>query len=443
MCGCCTRKKFILVSVLLLLASSSLTLFVIIVYNNSSWSSSSSSLSPYLQTTTTATKTVHQKKRVLSLTGKEIVERAYNKTYKVLVDRCTSLPSIIVDDDDDNGSTRSVIVDQKKKRMTKERQLMNCIATLHEEKTQYEWWFETMIRDLASGGGGVWGTWHRQYLKGTTDRGNKSKIDVNFCNIEKVASTEWKRLQCNQIPNQTGTRCINQVGPPPPDAPRVVFLRDPLERFLSAFVDKCITNFRRERERHCEPREIYSPDGFVGIGRVISDSDNKKKKRRRLPPPILPPLVEELATHNRVFFDAYVDTIPLKWNVHFYPQAFYCDGGLFRTLSTDYDFVGRMYDDHFHPDLIEFGQKYGMEKDVAVAFRLRNDTIMASITNTKANNNILQVKATRSRGASKKIREYYTPRTLKRVLEYLSIDYVTLNLPIPDWVDEMLQSEEA
>ena len=38
--------------------------------------------------------------------------------------------------------------------------------------------------------------------------------------------------------------------------------------------------------------------------------------------------------------------------------------------------------------------------------------------------------------------QYYTPKRVRRVLEYMSIDYVLLGLPIPLWAEELLQQEQ-
>ena len=53
------------------------------------------------------------------------------------------------------------------------------------------------------------------------------------------------------------------------------------------------------------------------------------------------------------------------------------------------------------------------------------------------------LKKNRTSTASLKIKEYYTPRSLKKVLQYLSIDYAHegLGLPLPDWVDEILAQD--
>ena len=45
------------------------------------------------------------------------------------------------------------------------------------------------------------------------------------------------------------------------------------------------------------------------------------------------------AADYQYMFDAYIDIFPLSWNVHFYPQALYCNG-LFLDLLDEYDFIG-------------------------------------------------------------------------------------------------------
>ena len=44
--------------------------------------------------------------------------------------------------------------------------------------------------------------------------------------------------------------------------------------------------------------------------------------------------------------------------------------------------------------------------------------------------------------ASEKVMQYYTPRSLRKVLEYVSIDYTGLDLKIPDWAEEMLREDQ-
>eukprot|EP00956_Cyclotella_meneghiniana_P020783 scaffold37114_cov56-Cyclotella_meneghiniana.AAC.1 len=43
--------------------------------------------------------------------------------------------------------------------------------------------------------------------------------------------------------------------------------------------------------------------------------------------------------------------------------------------------------------------------------------------------------------APTKVARYYSPRAVRRALEYLSIDYVTLGLEVPDWARDMLRND--
>jgi len=45
------------------------------------------------------------------------------------------------------------------------------------------------------------------------------------------------------------------------------------------------------------------------------------------------------------------------------------------------------------------------------------------------------------RSASSHVMEYYTPKSLRRVLEYMAIDYVMLKLPIPEWAEQILEQD--
>ncbi len=39
--------------------------------------------------------------------------------------------------------------------------------------------------------------------------------------------------------------------------------------------------------------------------------------------------------------------------------------------------------------------------------------------------------------------KYYTPNTIRRVLQYTSIDYILLNMTIPDWAESILKGDDT
>lgn len=43
--------------------------------------------------------------------------------------------------------------------------------------------------------------------------------------------------------------------------------------------------------------------------------------------------------------------------------------------------------------------------------------------------------------APEKVAQFYTPRSLRRALEYVSIDYVVLGLRVPEWARQMLKED--
>lgn len=338
--------------------------------------------------------------------GRDIVERAHKNTYLFMEDTCASFPDF-----------------------------RECVIHLHEEKridANVTWWFETMIRDVHNGGG-LFGSWHHDYFHTPTGAPN-----LRHCTIEKIGSKDWKKLGC-EVARETGVYtpdqpCNYKVRPPPfeegDNFDKSVMLRDPLERFLSGFLDKCIHEKHRVGELHCEPNDIFRSD-------QDEEPEDRTKKRSNLVEEFLPDDDDEEADHHhpRMFFEAYVDTFPLKWNVHFLPQSMYCNG-LYRELG-DYDYVGYM-GENFHDELRRLGRKYKILPQVREVFRVPrvNTTTVREKSTREA-----QVDANKSRKASKKILDFFTAKTVRRLLEIFSIDYVHLGMPIPEWAEEMLQEE--
>ena len=119
--------------------------------------------------------------------------------------------------------------------------------------------------------------------------------------------------------------------------------------------------------------------------------------------------------------------MPLRWNVHFFPQSMYCNG-LYRHLHT-YDFVGHMGPRFYH-DVHAMGEYYKHSSLLAETLESVFDL------DNKIRHPPEHVGVEES--ASSHILEYYTPHSLRRVLQYMSADYVLLGLSIPNWAQEML-----
>ena len=275
--------------------------------------------------------------------------------------------------------------------------------------TPLPWWFRTMLQESAAITSQWWMT-----LKSTDP-------PLRQCQLPKVGSKQWIMFihVMNGDPNPHSpngrTRKVSWNERGHNDAgPKFVVLRDPLERYLSAFLDKCV-NPENLYQKHCEPWE----NGF---------NSNSKNK-----------VMAELRGDHRVLFEAFVHASPLKWNMHFLPQALLCDG-LYRTIH-EYDYVARM-GPTFYADLQAMGQLFGQKADDAIQEIFDYKT---KLSETEANRNATNATSSQvspqgiEMKASKKVLQYYTPELVRTVLEYTAVDYVLLNMTVPEWAEEMLR----
>ena len=320
----------------------------------------------------------------------------------------------------------------------------------------YPWWFATLLRDMPTNG--VFGPWHElttANLAATTmntdDSTASTSTPLKFCSIGKNGCTEWrgifKALNAHEYCNHSNdTEWKNNGGSNShckesklhtnvklddgtiDGVPRTVFLRDPLERLLSGYLDKCVKSNIRKSQGHCEPNVVFGMDHLQSKTKS-APTDNMG---RSIPDMTL--VVNEL---EREMFATYVDLLPLKWNVHFVPQAFTCD--LYRTIDT-YDFVGIM-GKRFMSELNRMATRYGgilpnvLDDAFHYRTKLANETLFATTTNVGADN-------AHGTQAPSKVYQYYSPRSIRRALEYLSIDYVMLGFDVPDWAKEILRNDK-
>lgn len=109
------------------------------------------------------------------------------------------------------------------------------------------------------------------------------------------------------------------------------------------------------------------------------------------------------------------------------PLSFHC-GGIYQKIR-DYDFVGRM-DENFYLELRRFQETYpSVQREVERVFEVKRHQDAINLGT--------------ERQAAKHTQSFYTPHTIRRVLQYTSIDYLLLNLTIPQWAEEILQSDDA
>lgn len=208
---------------------------------------------------------------------------------------------------------------------------------------------------------------------------------------------------------------------------------------LSAYLDKCVKPNVRISQGHCEPNDIFGTDFLERKYKNEQQKNGKVKneqqyqlylqQQERYPRGI----TAILQDNEKELFAAYVDLLPLKWNVHFTPQSLTCD--LYRNID-EYD-VYKM-GTNFMSELNRMANKYGGDFP-----RVLNGTFQyQSKLGNGSGINIGKEKNGHATQAPAKVARYYTARAVRRALEYLSIDYVTLGLEVPIWAKEMLVNDQ-
>ena len=350
-----------------------------------------------------------------------IVQRAYAETYARMAP-CK-------DDDIENECIQNVVNHFNEQKLRQQQQQMEAHdnpnfdeATIN-NLTPLPWWFQTLLRDIPING--AYGFWHHFSTSSTNP-------PIKFCAIGKNGSTEWRKVfKALNAPEFGGMEkskfnTKKELSDDIEVTPQTVFLRDPLERLLSAYLDKCVKEGVRRTQGHCEPNPIFASDWMERKANQPVDDKSAIS---------LPIMHEASQNEEKELFAAYVDLFPLKWNVHFVPQAIFCD--LYRNIG-DYDtyYMGKS----FMSELDRIANKYGgllpdTLNDI-FDYQLQLDKEIESEGNVGADNK----HGTR---APAKVAKYYSPRAVRRALEYLSIDYVALNLEVPDWAREMLRIDNA
>ena len=126
-----------------------------------------------------------------------------------------------------------------------------------------------------------------------------------------------------------------------------------------------------------------------------------------------------------------------------------------------------MLGSNFHRDLYQFQQHFGgtnnkkndsktqpkgrVTRAVEEAFELQNSSVwnnlLAGQRGMHPHHHNQKYRATTHTDTTQTkhkttMLHYYTGRTVRRVLQYMSIDYVLLGLPIPQWAEDLLQQEQ-
>jgi hypothetical protein len=121
-----------------------------------------------------------------------------------------------------------------------------------------------------------------------------------------------------------------------------------------------------------------------------------------------------------------------KWNVHFVPQAIVCN--LHQNIGS-YTFVGNMGQD-FMFEIERMANQFGGPLPELL------NASFGYVGQVKAGKkNIGKDKSGHATYAPGKVQQFYTAQTVRRGLELMSIDYVTLGLKVPEWARQMLRDD--
>jgi Sulfotransferase family len=275
-----------------------------------------------------------------------------------------------------------------------------CLVNATDESAP--WWLQRLLNDPKH-------KFVRDYHKMIFD---DPKLRV--CKIERVGSNEWTQISSNYFAEQASlsgnSTDILKFGwkPETDDAPQAVFLRDPLDRFLSSYVEKCVKDGKAS---NCE---LVSPD-LLTIRSAFTE---------------------------RQAFASFVQTFPLLWGVYFVPQALFCDG-LFRTLNK-YDYVINMQDNvGFMRDVFDLMRKYpGRLMDhLRQAFKINPKTTDYRAEIRQQSKLKRLDRSPVGKFPPDYLLRFYDADTVRQTLEYFAIDYVTLKLKIPDWAQDVLDRD--
>lgn len=217
-----------------------------------------------------------------------------------------------------------------------------------------------------------------------------------FCLIEKNACTSWSAtLGGLELPalsnNKPRFDLVSRTFSPRKaqavfsraDTTRAVFVRDPLERFLSAFLDKCFE--KGCSNPHCLPRNPSEAGSPVSFRRAVEWLQRQS---------------------------------PATVDGHFKPQARHCE--LYQRLP-EYNVVVLM-----RPETLD--------KDAACVLEMANLTRL-DIRGFSGHHE-QHPQQGRLELTSDLLRKFYTPMAARKVMQFFREDYDLFGLPQPAWITE-------
>jgi len=282
-------------------------------------------------------------------------------------------------------------------------QLENCVSRFADSCFHLNCpiWMESIFTQMPVNG--LFGHWHALVS-------DFVKPHFHLCTIEKIGTTQWRKV-FTRLNRNTHLPFGPQYPAFHPSDPSVlknwrskvwteewspwVVLRDPLERFLSAYLNKCEDEVW---EGHCEPTIQFTNN----------ETWHSLPKRQR--------------------FHDFIMSTPRdrerKWNVHFMPQSLYCDG-LYRHEKYNKIVMNSTF----------YTQLESMVSAIGVGDFNKVDQAIDGVFHYK--NSATQVNVGVETRAADRAKEYYTSETAAQVLKFYSLDYIMLEIPLPKWLDQI------
>mmetsp|Transcript_45872 Transcript_45872/g.109227 ORF Transcript_45872/g.109227 Transcript_45872/m.109227 type:complete len:353 (-) Transcript_45872:175-1233(-) len=183
------------------------------------------------------------------------------------------------------------------------------------------------------------------------------------------------------------------------DWKKFVLVRDPLERLLSGYDDKCMNH---RFSSMCFPSN-HTPE-FVREARVYNHS-------------LFAYFVQGLA-----------DSLQrgIKVDEHFLPQFLWCD--LFKHIH-EYDFVYQYHRDSIGDNVLEMLKATNLTQFFYGWGKFRNESLFFAVVD-------------HATGAKTKsyLKEVYTPETAHLAYQIFAMDYMLLNIAYPSWIDDHIST---
>mmetsp|Transcript_54422 Transcript_54422/g.100129 ORF Transcript_54422/g.100129 Transcript_54422/m.100129 type:complete len:414 (-) Transcript_54422:101-1342(-) len=230
---------------------------------------------------------------------------------------------------------------------------------------------------------------------------------VAFCLIEKNACSQWINL-FNRLEHKNNLDIFDSLGDATnyslrtgtytdakaaetfqnPSATRAVFVRDPLERFLSAFLDKCASN--NCQNPFCQMRDPSLSGQPIAFKQAVT---------------WLLQLKDLAAAETQGKIDG-----------HFRPQAKHCE---LDQRINEYNVIG-----YLKPDSLTTAASCLIERAGLQRFNV--------ISNKDSRPLFREASAPKT---VEFLKRFYTPEAARAVYDAYALDYKTFNIPRPEWMD--------